>query len=182
MLLSKLPALDKGYVALIDSCNTATKLREIDKEFFDSKTPGVLLDLGHMTIVMKCPLFVQLNLSKFSFKVINTYGSNTQVHEQCTYTPNPGEIGAREATICNGISADIAKTAAALLINPSAYQADGADHFISHINTPISIYTTILVHGSYDEWCKWCDQKRAPAPIAAYIDLVKQIKSAEWKL
>jgi hypothetical protein len=180
MLLNKIPCLDKGYVALIDSCNTMKKLRDIDTEFFGSRFPGTLMDLGNMTLVMKCPLFVQLNISKFNLKVITADASNSS-EPLSAYNPNAGEIGAKERDVCEAISDDLARTAAALLINPKAYQADGASAYISQINTPISTFCTILVQGSYDEWCKFCDQVKAPTPIAAYIDAVKQIKSAEWK-
>jgi hypothetical protein len=179
MLLNRIPVLDKGYVALVDSCNTTAKLREIDKEYFNSKFPPVLLDLAYMTIVIKCPLFVQLNLSKFNFKVVTTYGKQEDQIE--AYLPNPGEIGAKERDICETVSDDLSRTTSALLINPLAYRADGVDRFMSQILTPINIYTTLIVQGSYDEWCKFCDQNKAPAPIAAYIDAVKQIKNAEWK-
>lgn len=176
MLLNRLPVLDKGYVALIDSCNTTKKLRDIDAEFFNSKFPPVLLDLGSMTLVMKCPLFVQLNLSKFNFKVINVYDAGDINY----YSPNPGEIGAKEISTSTAISDDLTRTTDALIVNARAYQSDGADRFISQITTPVNIYTSLIVQGSYDEWCKFCDQK-APAPIAAYIDIVKQIKEVEWK-
>jgi hypothetical protein len=180
MLLNQIPCLDKGYVALIDSCNTHVKLRDIDAEFFGSRFPGVLMDLGNMTLVMKCPLFVQLNLSKFNLKVITTDGTKDDA-ALSTYVPNAGEIGAKERDVCEAIADDLGRTAAALLINPRAYQTDGAGAYISQINIPISVYTTIIVQGSYDEWCKFCDQVKAPAPIAAYIDAVKQIKNVEWK-
>jgi hypothetical protein len=179
MLLNRLPILDKGFVALIDSCNPTPKLREIDAEFFNSKGPGVLLDLGSMTIVMKCPLFVQLNLSKFNFKVITTYETTSQSVD--AYLPNAGEIGSPERSTNESISDDISRTTAALLINPLAYKADGADRFISQIITPLNVYTTLLVQGSYDEWCKFCSQTKVPAPISAYIEAIKQIKEGEWK-
>lgn len=179
MLLAKISVLDKGYVALIDSSNTTKKLREIDKEFFGSTMPPALLDIGTMTVVMKCPLFVQLNLSKFTFKVINA-ADNRQGSDIEAYAPNAGEVCARERDASEAIADDIARTTAALLINPRAYRADGADRFISQVIIPINVYTTIIVHGSYDEWCKFCDQK-APAPIAAYIEAITLIKTAEWK-
>jgi hypothetical protein len=182
MLLSKLPVLDKGYVALIDSCNTSKKLRDIDEEYFNSRFPAFLLDLGSMTLAIKCPLFVQLNLCKFNFKVINTETSRSESPSGIeAYEPTAGEIGASDRSVSDLISEDIRKTTAALLMNPIAYRTDGADRFISQIITPLSVYTTLIVQGSYDEWCKFCDQNKAPMPIKAYMDTIKQIKDAEWK-
>jgi len=178
MLLNKIPILDKGWVALVDSYNTTQKLRDIDKEFFGSMFPPNLLDLGRMTLVMKCPLFVQLNLSKFNIRVMNTY---EQVSELQAYLPNVGEIGSRERDVCEAVADDIARTTNALFINAKAYRADGVNRFISHLPTPISTYTTLLLEGSYDEWSKFCDQVNAPTPIQAYINAIKDIKDAEWK-
>jgi hypothetical protein len=177
MLLSKIPVLDKGYVALIDSCNTTAKLREMGQEFFGGEYPTSLEELGSMTVVMKCPLFVQLNLSKFNFKVINADSGSPE-----GYIPNPGEIGASERISCEAISDDIARTTDALLINPKAYQADGADRFVSQVLTPVNIYTTLIVQGTYREWCAFAyNQAKVPTPIKAYTIALQQIIDAEWK-
>ncbi len=181
MLLNKIPVLDKGYVALIDSCNTTQKLRDIGEEFFGGTYPTSLEELGSMTVVMKCPLFIQLSLSKFNFKVIDA-NTNSRDAQADFYLPNAGEICAKQRDVCEIIADDIARTTAALQINPAAYQADGADRFISQVTTPISIYTTILVQGSYGEWCKWAYQQSfLPAPISAYTAALQQIITAEWK-
>lgn len=177
MLLNKIPTLDKGYVALIDSCNTTAKLRDMGQEFFGGNYPVSLEELGYLTVVMKCPLFVQLNLSKFNFKVINADNGPLE-----GYIPNPGEIGASERSTCEIISDDIARTTDALLINPKAYQADGADRFVSQVLTPMNIYTTLIVHGPYKEWCAFAYQQAfVPAPIKAYTIALQQIIDAEWK-
>lgn len=176
MLLNRIPVLDKGYVALIDSCNTTSKLRDMGSEFFNGEYPPALEELGSLTVVMKCPLFVQLNLSKFNFKIINTDTRQLDI-----YMPNVGEIGASDRSTCEIISDDIMRTSNALLINPKAYQADGADAFISQVITPINVYTT-LIQGSYKEWCAFAfNQNKAPAPIKAYTIALQQIISAEWK-
>ena len=134
MLLNKIPVLDKGYVALLDSCNTTSKLREIGAEFYGGEYPTSLEELGSMTVAIKCPLFFQLYLSKFNLKVID--GNNSTPLE--AYIPNPGEVGAPERLDAEAISDDISRTTDALLINPKAYQADGCDRFISQLTTPIN--------------------------------------------
>jgi len=177
MLLNKIPVLDKGFVALIDSCNTTAKLRDMGQEFFNGNYPVSLEELGYLTVVMKCPLFVQLNLSKFNLKVINANNGSPE-----GYIPNPGEIGANERSTCEIISDDIARTTDALLINPKAYQADGADRFVSQVLTPMNIYTTLIVHGQYKEWCAFAYQQAfVPVPIKAYTIALQQIIDAEWK-
>lgn len=177
MLLNRIPCLDKGYVALLDSSNTTSKLREIGEEFFGGEYPISLEELGTMTVVMKCPLFVQLYLSKFNLKVINAdRGSNQEA-----YVPSAVAIGATEVGISQDISDDILRTTDALFINPKAYQADGADRFVSQVLTPISTYTTLIVSGSYSEWCKTTCPSRLPLPISEYIKAIEQIIECEWK-
>lgn len=177
MLLNKIPVLDKGYVALIDSCNTTQKLRDIGQEFYGGEYPTALEDIGYMTLVIKCPLFVQLNLSKFNLKVIDANtGTTTEA-----YKPNAGEIKSRERVDSEAIADDISRTTDALLINPKAYQADGCDRFISQVITPINVFTTIIVSGSYSEWCKFSYQERLPSPINAYATIVQQVITTEWK-
>ena len=112
MLLSKIPVLDKGYVALIDSCNTTSKLREIGTEFFGGEYPTSLEDLGSMTVVIRCPLFFLMHLSKFNLKVIDANNSGALE----AYLPNPGEVGAPERLDAEAIADDIARTTDALLI------------------------------------------------------------------
>ena len=177
MLLNKIPVLDKGYVALISSCNTTQVLRDIDQEFFAGKYPKVLEELGSMTIAIKCPLFVQLNLSKFNFRIINDDSGSMEA-----FLPNSVQIGATLRSNGEVIADDISRTTAALLINPKSYQADGADRFISQIITPINVYTTLLVQGSYKEWCAFAYiQTNVPGPIKAYMMALQQIIDAEWK-
>ena len=177
MLLSKIPCLDKGYIALLDSSNTTSKLREIGQEFYGGEYPTALEELGTMTIVIKCPLFVQLYLSKFNLKVINAdRGSKPEA-----YIPSAAAIGAAEVNTSQDIVDDISRTTDALFINPQAYQADGADRFVSQVLTPISTYTILIVSGSYSEWCKASSQSGLPLPIGEYAKVIGQILEMEWR-
>lgn len=178
LLLNKIPVLDKGYVALLDSSMTTQKLRDIGQEFYGGgEYPVALERLGTMTIVMKCPLFVQLALTKFNFEVVDANNSRSLE----AYTPNAGEVGAPNRLDAEAIADDISRTTDALLINPKAYQADGCDRFVSQLTTPISTYTTIIVAGSYSEWCKFSYQEKLPGAIAAYGRSLAQIIETEWK-
>lgn len=176
MLLNRIPVLDKGYVALLDSCMATSKLREIGAEVYGGEYPVIIEELGSMTILIKCPLFVQLALSKFNFRIIDANNSTTLE----AYTPNAGEIGAPERLDAEAIADDISRTTDALLINPKAYQADGCDRFVSQLTTPISTYTQLIVSGSYSEWCKFSYQQKLPGAIAAYTRSIAQIIEAEW--
>lgn len=177
MLLNKIPVLDKGYVALLDSSVTTQKMRDIGAEFFGGEYPTSLEDFGTMTVAIKCPLFVMLWLAKFDLKVIDAnYAGQLEA-----YIPNPGEVGATDRQDAEAIADDISRTTDALFINPKAYQADGADRFISQLTTPISTYTVLIVQGSYNEWVKLAYATKLPGPIEAYGRSIAQIIEAEWK-
>ncbi len=176
MLLNKIPCLDKGYVALIEASCNSVRLGEISRELFKKDDSKFLRHLGSMTILMKCPLFVQLNLSTLNLKIVPASPMEVEA-----YVPNAGEIGGSNVNGNQEISDNMKETTDALLINPAAYQEDGCDKFISQVLTPISVYQTIIVQGSYEEWKKFCEQQRVPTPIKAYIKAVTQIANVEWK-
>lgn len=178
MLLNKIPVLDSGYVALIESHLTTSKLRQIGEEFYGGEYPTSLEELGTMTVVMKCPLFVQLYLSKFNLKVID---ANALARSTEAYRPNAGEIGAKERLDSEAIADDISRTTDALLINPKSYQADGCDRFLSQVTTPINVYTSIIVQGSYGEWTRLAYQSKLPGPVEAFCIAIQQIITVEWK-
>jgi len=176
MLLNKIPCLDKGYVAQIASSCPSERLNNVAMEFFKRDDSQFLREISTLTLVIKCPLFVQLNLSTHDFKIIST-----PVVDLETYNPNLGEVGASDLETSRNIAANIKMTSDALLINPKAYQEDGCDRFLSQILTPINTYTTLIVHGSYNEWKRFCNQQRVPSPTKSYIKAITQIMNAEWR-
>lgn len=176
MLLNKIPCLDKGFVAFVSSSNNSDMLKSLALEFFQTTDSANISHIANLTLVMKCPLFVQLNLSKFNLNIIS---ANTKEVE--AYYPNVGEIGGNDRETNKLIADDIERTAEALLINPKAYQADGCDRFVSQVLTPVNTYTTLIVHGTYNEWRKFCIQNGPPAPLVSYTSAVKQILDMEWK-
>ena len=176
MLLNRIPCLDKGFVAVVSSHNDCQKLSDIaDNILSPSQVTNRVFDISSLTLMVKCPLFIQLNLSQFGFDMI--YGKQDDVE---AYVPNETEIGSPELETNRLISDDMKRTTEALLINPKAYQADGCDRFVSQVMTPINVYTTIIVHGSYDQWKRFIEQKNLPAPVETYRSAVDQIMSAEW--
>lgn len=174
-LLNKLPCLDKGFVGLISSTNDSNRLRDV-LPYLSIKNSMSELDLSYMTLLIKCPLFVQLHLSQFNLLIFNT----TMQLELETYIPNEAEVNASDLETSRLISDDIKRTADALQINPSAYKADGCDNFISQVLTPINTYTTIVVHGSRKNWQNFINQNILPKPIEAYRNTIQQIYNAEW--
>ena len=176
MLLNPIPCLDKGYVAQISSSCNSDKLNEVNIEFFKKDNAHFLRDISTLTLILKCPLFVQLNLSSFDLKIISA-----PVSEVEAYCPNVGEIGAADLESSKSMAENMKSTTDALLINPKAYQQDGCDRFISQILTPLSTYTTLVVHGSYNEWKRFCLQQKVPTPTKSYIKAITQIMNAEWR-
>jgi len=179
ILLNKVPVLDKGFVATYDTSCNSTKLNELAVEFYKRLDGKFLCENSSLTVMMKCPLFIQLNLSQFNLRITNL--PNIGSDELECYCPNAGEIGSGDFQVGIDISEDMKRTSSALLMNHKAYQADGCDRFMSQILTPINTYTTILVHGLYNDWSRFISQNNAPAPIAAYIIAVGQLLKAEWQ-
>lgn len=180
ILLNKIPVLDKGFVAKFDSSCDGTKLNELAVEFFKRLDGKFLAEqMSSLTVMIRCPLFVQLNLSTFNLRITSLPNVGSEGLD--SYLPNVGEIGAPTLDVNQDIADDIVRTSVALLMNHKSYQTDGCDRFVSQILTPINTYTTILVHGMYNDWCRYIAQSNAPAGIAAYVDAVSQVLKAEWR-
>jgi hypothetical protein len=181
MLLNKIPVLDKGYVALISSVNATDVMVDIKDEFFagellNKDDSNILSEMANMTLAIKCPLFVQLNLAKFGLKILTTRDSKVEA-----YVPNETEILAPDLQTNRVIASNMFRTSEALLINPLAFQKDGCDRFISQILSPISVYNTLVVHGTLNQWVKFCEQDKLPRPIEAYRSVVTDMVTVVWK-
>lgn len=145
MLLNKINVLDHGWVALVSSYNSTSKLREISEEFNPTWTISEQhSDFCRVTLAIKCPLFFQLFLSKFKLNIVNT----KTLEKLEAFKPDVTWIKSGINEIDCAISDDIYRTTDALLINPKAYEHDGCDSFTAHIMTPVNVYTTLLVEGS----------------------------------
>jgi len=178
MLLNNIPCLDKGYVSTISSHNDSQKLVDIANHLLTPyQVSEKLLQLSSLTLLIKCPLFIQLNLAQYGFTIL--YAKSTPEVE--AYLPNEAEVNTPELETSRLIMNDIKQTTEALLINPKAYNADGCDKFTSQVMTPISVYTTIITHGSYDQWKRFTAQVNLPAQIESYRSAVEQIVEVEWK-
>jgi hypothetical protein len=175
MLLNKLPVLDKGYVALVSSSNNGETLKNI-KGLVDLPLHE-LVEISSLTLAIKAPLFVQLYLSKFQFKIWNILQEKPEA-----FTPDVTDINCPDHAVGTMIANDMAVTTAALLINPKAYQKDGCDYFISQVITPISVYNELVVHGTLKQWLEFTQSMAdVPKPIQGYILAVSDIIRNEWK-
>lgn len=175
-MLNKIPCLDKGFVAYVDSTVSTRIARELEAELFIGQEFPALRRLATLTLAIKSPIFVEKVMRQMRFDVVSV----PQSGELEAYLPNPGEIGAPDLETSRAIADDIARTTAALLINPKAYQSDGCDRFISQLITPINVYTTILATGTYSEWSKFVEMPSLPEAVKHYQRAVQQVLQAEW--
>lgn len=176
MLLNKIPVLDNGYVALIDSTMPFKRYEAVVDEFYTSTDNPVLKKLCYAVMAFKAPLFVQLHLAQHGLVMVST-----RMQDDDAYKPSVGEIGTSNHETNKLISDDISRTTEALLINPKAYQADGCDPFISQVIMPVSSYTTFLIGGPIELWQRFYKTKSMPLPIKSYANAVEQIIEVEWK-
>ena len=174
MLLNKLPVLDKGYVALISSSNNGEVLKNI-QGLANIPLPE-LASISSLTLAIKAPLFVQLYLSKFRLNIWNILQENIEA-----FIPDVTDVDCTDHALGTIMADDIARTTAALLLNPKSYQKDGCDHFIAQVITPISVYNELIVHGSLEQWVRFSETENLPKPIQQYATVVKDIIRNEWK-
>lgn len=177
MLLNKINLLDSGHVALISSSNVGVRLKELADEFFLADLHDSFLDIATLTIYVKCPLFVQLYLSRYDLKIITVQPKSEELQ---AYKPDLTDVGAPDRLDSEAIADDINRTTEALLINPKAYQADGCDRFTSQVIMPISVYTELIVHGSLRAFLDLLKDQPRPKAIAVYKDAINDIVVAEW--
>ena len=70
MLLNKIPVLDNGYVALIDSTMPFKRYEAVVDEFYTSTDNPVLKKLCYAVMAFKAPLFVQLHLAQHGLVMV----------------------------------------------------------------------------------------------------------------
>jgi glutaredoxin 2 len=127
---------------------------------------------------VKCPLFVQMTLPEFGLKyTVKRSGDKPEA-----FVPTVDQVYAQNLEASQAIQADIAQTTAALLLNPSAYQMEHCDTFISQVISPISVYNVLIVNGSLVQWLDYLAQQGLPAPIEAYRKAIEGIFFAEYPM
>lgn len=178
MLLNEIKVLDKGSVALLSSSNGGVRLKELSDNLFGALPHDGFGDIATATLVVKCPLFLQLKLSQYGLKIIQA----PQKGKVEAYAPDLSDVGAPNHEDGSAIADDLNRTTEALLINPKAYQQDGCDEFVSQVTTPINVYTTLVVHGTLNQWIHYlASDKKAPNVVKKYNLAIQDILKAEWK-
>ena len=175
MLLNKIKVLDKGFVAPLSVNITGKELQNIQDKYFKTKVNLKLLNLCSATLVIKCPLFVQLNLSQYSLDIVSTPSDNIEA-----FIP--------DLTLINGSSLEdrqrmfqyISATTEALILNQKGMPMDGADEITSQLLTPISTYNEIIVHGKLRSWIEFLNQKRLPEAMEKYRLTIFDVLKADW--
>ena len=176
MLLNIEQALDKGEVALISAHLDDKMIQDIEHTYFKTLSKQELLDIATATFMLKCPIFIQLNLSKFDFKIISI-----PCHKTECYIPDISEIPGKSLEDKKQIFKYLQQTTDALILNSKSLSMDSDKSFISDLTTPISVYTKLIVSGSINTWLSFLFQKNMPKPLQVYRDKIANIIKVNWK-
>ena len=174
MLLNKLPVLDKGHVAFIDSSLSGKVMKSIEDHHFKGKINKELLESASLTMEIRCPLFFLTFLLQHGVKTVNTIEKEIEC-----YIPDVSEIKTSDIAVNKDIADHMKQTTEALLMTSKAFEQDGLDKSTSYLLTPVSVYNTVVVTGSLTQWIKLISKKR-PYAIQAYNDVIKDVMEAEW--
>lgn len=176
MLLNKENVLDKGFVAPLEFSGGGRLLQDLQDEYFKTKTNTKLLKVASATLIIKCPLFVQLNLSQFGFDIIATPSDSIEA-----YIPDVSIVEGDSLEDKQEISKYIKATTEALLLNQKAMVMDGSSDFTAQLLTPISVYNEIIVCGKLENWIRYLKQKSLPKEMELYRSQVESTLESEWK-
>lgn len=175
MLLNKIKVLDKGFVAPLSTNITGRELQDIQDTYFKTKVNMKLLNLCSATVVIKCPLFVQLNLSQYGLDIISTPSNDVEA-----FIPDLTLIRGDSLEDRQHMHAYIRATTEALLLNQKGMPMDGADELTAQLLTPISTYNEIIVHGGLRNWVDFLNQKKLPDAMEKYRLAVLDVLKADW--
>ena len=176
MLLNKENILDKGFVAPLQFNGGSRLLQELQDHYFRTKTNIKLLNLASATLIIKCPLFVQLNLSQYGLDIISTPSDDVEA-----YIPDVSMIEGDSLEDRQRIAQYIKTTTEALLLNQQGMPMDGGSDFTSQLLSPITVYNEIIVHGNLKKWLMFLKQKKLPKELELYRCQVEILLETEWK-
>lgn len=176
MLLNKVNVLDKGFVSLVSASGNGRLLQDIQDEYFKTKVNPNLLKIASATFIIKCPIFVQLNLHKYNLDVIITPCSDVEA-----YIPTVDLIDGDSLEDREGMQKYIQQTTEALLLNQQAMPLDGGSDFTSQLLIPISVYNKIIVHGNLKQWLDFVKQKNLPKEMELYRANIESLLEVEWR-
>jgi hypothetical protein len=180
MLLSKLPILDKGHVALI-SCSLSKKNAfslEIE-ENLDVDFHKKMRRCSHFTFLVKAPISILLYLANFDVR-ITQLKTRSEVE---TYAPSPSDVSTGDLSLDEAISDDIIRTSEALTINPKAYMQDGCAAEIAASILPVSTYVTCIISGYYPSFLEICEHSKQNNKllIKGLISKIEDVLNSEWQ-
>jgi hypothetical protein len=176
MLLNKLNVLDKGFVAPLSFSGNGKILQDLQDHYFKTKTNLKLLELSSASLVIKCPLFVQLNLSQYGLNIITTPSDNVEA-----YIPDISLIEGESTDDREEIRHYIDMTTQALLLNQKGIAMDGASRFTAQLLTPITVYNELIVSGKLNNWLAFLKQSKLPKELEMYRKSVQDTLSSEWR-
>lgn len=174
-MLNKTPILDKGYAALVSTSLPRKSFKMVQMRFFRGNINSRLLETPQLHLEIKCPLFVQLALTERGLCAVSLRDQKAEA-----YVPTVDQVGTADLKTSEAIQKDIEQTTNALTLNPKSYQMDGCDMFVSQVISPISMYNTILVSGSLQDWISFTSRKDLPKPIDMYRQAIADIILAEY--
>ena len=176
MLLNKENVLDKGFVAPLEFSGNGRLLQDIQDEYFRTKTNMKLLKLSSATLVIKCPLFVQLNLQQHGLDVITTPSDDIEA-----YIPDVSMIEGESLDDRQHMAAYIQATTEALILNAKAMPMDGGSEWTAQMLMPISVYNENIVTGRLEQWVSYIKQKKLPKEMELYRKAIEETLTVEWK-
>jgi thymidylate synthase ThyX len=176
VLLNKINVLDKGFVAPLVVSGDGRLLQDIQDHYFKTKTNLKLLELCNVSLVIKCPLFVQLNLSQYGLSIITTPSDNVEA-----YIPDLSMIDGESLEDKQEIARYIEITTEALLLNHKGLMMDGGSKFTAQLLTPITVYNELIVTGKLNNWLNFLRQKKLPKELDLYRSAVHNVISTGWR-
>jgi hypothetical protein len=176
MLLNKLNVLDKGFVAPVAFTGNGKLLQDLQDHYFKTRANLKLLDISSAVLVIKCPLFVQLNLSQYGLNIITTPSDNVEA-----YIPDISMIEGESLEDRQEIARYIELTTEALILNHKGMAMDGSSRFTAQLLTPITVYNELVVSGKLVNWLQFLKQRQLPKELELYRKSVEDILSVEWR-
>jgi hypothetical protein len=171
--LDKIPTNIDGHCKILAFSPTQEQFNQILVGHYRSKICKQNLDLFKITIEMKCPIMVRLNLGRLQF-----YSSYYNNYEEC-HVPQISAIHGKDLETNKEMQEHMAFTIESLQMSRNAYELDGCNTFTSKLIMPLSTYTLGVVTGNLFEWLDFCYNKGAPHLIAQYQQTCLKIIKAE---
>ena len=176
--LNKITVLDNGWVALLSASCTGNIIKEIQTYYYDIKPNRAIAAIPHATLVVRCPLFVQLYLANFDLTLRQLKG----LKEKQLYVPTEVDIGAPELKDSISIRDHIKQTLEALVVSSEGYKMDGCNASAAQVVLPVSVYSDIMLSGSMAQWIEVLSHKTTTPQINQYKAVICNILLAEWPL